>query len=52
MLEKVRKFCTRIRTGGNVRLICVLEVGVAKLFDSTTYTHSAESPRATFHVHV
>ncbi len=49
---KVRKFCTRIRTGGNLRLIWVSEVGVAKWLDSATYTNSAESPRATFHVHV
>ncbi len=49
---KVRKFCTRIRTGGNLRLIWVSEVGVAKWLDSATYTDSAESPRATFHVHV
>ncbi len=29
-----------------------LEVGVAKWLDSATYTDSAESPQATFHVHV
>ncbi len=45
---KVRKFCTRIRTGGNLRLIWVSEVGVAKWLDSATYTHSAESPRLRF----
>ncbi len=49
---KFRKFCTRIRTGGNLRLIWVSEVGVEKWLDSATYTYSAESPRATFHVHV
>ncbi len=52
MLEKSGKLCTRIRTGENLRLIWFSEVGVAKWLDSATYTDSAESPPATFHVHV
>ncbi len=52
MLEKSGNFFTRIRNGGNLHLIWVSEVGVAKWLDSATYTHSAESHRATFHVHV
>ncbi len=50
--RKVTKLCTRIRTGEHLCLICVSEVGVAKWLDSATYTHSAECPRATFHVHI
>ncbi len=38
---KVRKLCTRIRTGENLRLIWVSEVGVAKWLDSATYKYSA-----------
>ncbi len=40
--RKVRKLCTRIRTGENLRLIWVSEVGVAKWLDSATYKYSAE----------
>ncbi len=39
---KVRKLCTRVRTGENLRLIWVSEVGVAKWLDSATYKYSAE----------
>ncbi len=40
--RKVRKLCTRIRTGENLRLIWVSGVGVAKWLDSATYKYSAE----------
>ncbi len=39
---KVRKLCTRVRTGENLRLIWDSEVGVAKWLDSATYKYSAE----------
>ncbi len=42
MLEKSGKLCTRVRTGENLRLIWVSEVGVAKWLDSATYKYSAE----------
>ncbi len=39
---KVRKLCTRIITGENLRLIWVSGLGVAKWLDSATYKYSAE----------
>ncbi len=50
--RKVRKLAHTFRTGENLRLICGLEVGVAKWLDSATYKYSADVPRAPFHVHV
>ncbi len=40
--RKVRKLCTRPRSGENLRLIWVSKVGVAKWLDSATYTLSTE----------
>ncbi len=40
--RKVRKLCTHIRTGENLRLIWVSGVGVAKWLDNATYKYSAE----------
>ncbi len=41
MLEKSGN-CTRVRTGENLRLIWISEVGVAKWLDSATYKYLAE----------
>ncbi len=40
--RKVMKLCTRIRTGENLHLIWVSEIGVAKWLDSATYNYSSE----------
>ncbi len=42
MLEKSGNFAHASRTGENLRLIWVSEVGVAKWLDSATYKYSAE----------
>ncbi len=42
MLEKSRNFAHSIKTGENLHLIYVSEVGVAKWLDSATYTLSTE----------
>ncbi len=52
MLEKSGNFAHASELVEIYVLYGFSEVGVAKWLDSATYTHSAESPRATFHVHV
>ncbi len=49
---KLMKLCTRIRTGENLHLIWVSEVGVAKCSIAPPITFQRSVPRATFHVHV